>query len=142
MGNIAPTLRKLLQISPARIKERDLEHLSVDGLQVKIYHFVYPQVDHLVDSLGGELEVQLVGMSFKDGDSIGKVLRRAGLENLDDFAVVSPRSLSLYDGIPAGAIRLLYSGAEKLIRAMHLELEQDIRQIEEALAMGEITHDQ
>lgn len=109
---------------------------------MKIYHFVYPQVDHLVDSLGGELEVQLVGMSFKDGDSIGKVLRRAGLENLDDFAVVSPRSLSLYDGIPAGAIRLLYSGAEKLIRAMHLELEQDIRQIEEALAMGEITHDQ
>lgn len=138
LGNAVPVLKELLQIIPPN-RESVPEHLPVDALQVKTYYFIYPQVNHLVDLLGGGLEAQLVEMSFKDGDSIEKVLRRAGLEYLDDFTLVSPRSLSVYDRIPAGAIRLLYLGAENFIRAIHLGLEQEIRQIEEAL--GQITHD-
>lgn len=71
-----------------------------------------------------------------DANLIGRMLEQAGIERLDDFALISPQSLHRYEGIPAEAIQLLYSEAEKMIRVVHLEMEQDIRDIEEAIEKG------
>lgn len=105
--------------------------LPFNGLQVKTYYFDYPPVEALLDMLGSSLKAQLVG--FKGGERIGEILRRAGLEYLDDFGTSSPRSLHVYEGIPLGAVCLLYSGAVEMIRGVHLELEEEIRDIEEAV---------
>jgi hypothetical protein len=76
--------------------------------------------------------VQLVG--FEGSARIEEVLQRAGIVNVDDFTMISPRSMHIDDGIPVEAVRLLYLEADEMIRAMHLELESDIRDIEEARA--------
>lgn len=76
--------------------------------------------------------MQLVG--FEGSAWIEEVLQRAGIVNVDDFTMISPRSMHIDDGIPVEAVRLLYLEADEMIRAMHLELESDIRDIEEARA--------
>lgn len=109
-------------------REREAQSLSADSLQVKTYYFQYPSVEDLLDLLGGSLEAQLVG--FEGGDQISNLLRRAGLERVDDFTLLSPRGLHIYEGIPVEAVRLLYSGADEMIRATHLGHEEDIKDVD------------
>jgi hypothetical protein len=99
------------------------------GLQVKTYYFMYPPVEELLEMLGGSLETQLVG--FRGRDQIVDILKRAGFEYLDDFSMHSPYSLHFHDGIPADAVRLLFSGAEEMLRAFHWGMDEVIRDIEE-----------
>lgn len=93
------------------------------------YCFDYPPIEALLGLLGSSLEDRLVG--FEGRNRIGDVLRRAGLEYLDNFTRLSPRSLHAMEGIPIDAVRLLYSGADEMLRATHLGLEKEILSIEE-----------
>jgi hypothetical protein len=110
-------------------RNKNAKTLPTVGLQVKTYYFEYPPVEVLLEMLGGCLEAQLVG--FKGKDQISEVLRRAGLEYLDDFGLLSPRSLYVYDSVPADATRLLFRAAEEMIRAFHSGMDKEIREIEE-----------
>lgn len=110
-------------------REREARSLPIDSLRVKTYFFQYPPIEDLLELLGGSLEVRLVG--FEGADQIGTILRKGGLENIEDFTLLSPRSLHVYDGIPIEAIRLLYSGADEMMRAMHLGRAEEIEFINE-----------
>lgn len=109
-------------------REREAECLPRDDLQVKTHCFGYPEVGDLIDLLGSSLETRLVG--FEGINNIGEVLKQAKLEYVDDFTFLSPHSLHIDSGIPVGAIHLLYRGAEEMIRALHLTMEQEIGEIE------------
>lgn len=111
-------------------RERQAESLPIDGLQVKTYYFGYPEVGDLLNLLGSSLERWLVG--FSGSERIGEILKRAGLEYVDDFTLLSPRSLHVYEGIPVEAIHLLYCGANDMIKALHVTMEQEINEINEA----------
>lgn len=114
-------------------REKEAQSLPADGLRVKTYCFRYPSVEVLLDLLGGSLEAWLVG--FEGSDQIGGLLRKAGLECADDFTMLCPRSLHIYEGIPVEAVRLLYSGADEMIRAIHLGRGEDIREIDELIGL-------
>lgn len=86
-----------------------------------------------MDLLGGSLEIRLVG--YEGRNQIGDILRKAGLECVDNFTRLSPRSLHAIEGIPIEAVRLLYLGADEMIRATHLGLEEDISSIEEIVGV-------
>lgn len=74
-------------------------------------------------------------MGFEGRHRIGDLLRRAGLESVECFTRLSPRSLHTAEGVPIDAIRLLYAGAEEMIRATHRGLENEVLDIEEMLGI-------
>lgn len=57
------------------------------------------------------------------------VLKRAGLERMDDFCLTSPLALHKSSGIPTRAVTSLYVGAEKLIRLVHQEMAVEIQEM-------------
>lgn len=114
-------------------RAREAQSLPIDSLSVKTYFFRYPSVDDLLDLLGSSLEVRLIG--FEGASRIGDILRKGGLENMDNFTQLSPRSLHVYEGIPIEAVRLLYAGADEMIRATHLGRVEDIEFINEITAL-------
>lgn len=57
------------------------------------------------------------------------VLKRMGMENMDDFCLTSPLALHMSSGIPTQAVISLYVGAEKLICMLHQEMAREIQEI-------------
>jgi hypothetical protein len=89
--------------------------------------------------LDNELDGYVSGWSW-NGHNLRDTLRKAHMERMDDFVMTSPRDLHLSYGIPAQAIEMLYLGAEKMIRIVHLEMEteiKDIRELREEYAHGQ-----
>lgn len=118
-------------------EEEEAELLAADGLRIKTYFFEYPRVGCLIDQLGYSLQELSAEIPFADANLISRMLEQAGIEHLDDFALISPQSLHRYEGVPAEVVRLLYSEAERMIHAVHLGMEQDIRDIEAAIGERE-----
>lgn len=95
--------------------------LSADVSIVETYAFEYPSVLELLNTLGSEN----ASTNFWD-DNIGEVLRRAGMVDIDDFMLISPRVLYLSTGIVPEKILLLFAGAERMIGYMHEDMQDDI----------------
>lgn len=103
-------------------------HLSDGGLPIETYWFQYPSVDDLLKSLRN------CSLVFEDGWALGGIdlrslLKRVGLENMDDFCSTSPRTLHLSGGVPAQAVAQLYTGAEEIIRMVHEQMAEEIQEI-------------
>lgn len=102
--------------------------LSDKGLLIETYWFQYPSVDDLLKSLRN------CSLVFEDGWSLGGIdlrslLKRVGLENMDDFCSTSPLTLHLSGGVPSRAVAQLYAGAEEIIRTVHEQMAEEIQEI-------------
>lgn len=72
----------------------------------------------------------VMGWSYK-GISLCDMLRSVGMVNMDDFVLTSPLVLHTSCGIPTRAVEMLYIGAEKMIRMVHQEMADEIKDFRE-----------
>lgn len=104
--------------------------LSNQSIPIETYFFQYHTVDDLLKLLADDSGVFASGWSLR-GVNLQDVLKRVGMENMDDFCLTSPLALHTSSGIPAQAVTLLYIGAEKLIRLVHQQRSGEIREIQD-----------
>jgi hypothetical protein len=105
-------------------------HLSDRGIPIETFYFQYPHIEDLLKLLDNEADGYVAGWSL-NGLNLREMLRRARMERMDDFVLTSPRTLHVTCGIPAKAVNLLYLGATKMIKLVHMEMETEIREIRE-----------
>lgn len=98
----------------------------MDALRIETHTFDYPNIQELLDFLN-----QFSPINFREG-GICEILRNDGLVDVEDFTLISPRSLYRSTKISPEKLLLLYAGAEHLIKLTHTNMQEDIDSILEA----------
>lgn len=99
-------------------------------MDIETYYFSYPKVEDLLKILDNEVDGFVAGWSYK-GINLTEMLRSAGMVSVEDFVTTSPLVLHTSCGIPVRAVELLYIGAEKMIRMVHKEMDNEIKDLRE-----------
>lgn len=78
--------------------------------------------------MDNEVDGFVTGWSYK-GINLSDMLKSVGMVSMEDFVMTSPLVLHTSCGIPARAVELLYTGAEKMIQVVHKEKAHKIRDL-------------
>jgi hypothetical protein len=103
-------------------------HLSDRGIDVETYYFTYPHINNLLRLLDNDFDGYVAGSW--NGLNLRDLLHMAHMEQMEDFVMTSPRTLHVTCGIPAHTVSLLFLGATKMIKLVHMEMETEIRDIQ------------
>lgn len=98
-------------------------------LLVPTFFFEYPPLEDILSLLDKESALSF-GTSWMD-EVLQQALKSSGLEFLNNFTMISPRMVYLINRIPVEMIRELYTRAETMLLALHLERKAEIVEIEE-----------
>jgi hypothetical protein len=71
-----------------------------------------------------------------------KLVRSSGIEDLDNFTLVSEAKLHSWTSIPMKKIHTLYRGAEAMIKDFHIGKREEIEEIWESRAAAECAKDE
>lgn len=106
--------------------------MSPDPLVPQTYALDYPSIEELLaildandDGTGGFLDLKLQ-----------QEMRIAGMENVDDLAMISEKILYLSTDIPPEKIQTIFFFGKEMIDAVHEKYRIDIEHIEECGRIG------
>jgi hypothetical protein len=100
-------------------------------LDIETFYFTYPSLSMLVHLMSKTHSAEYIL-----DDQEYKLVRSSGIEDLDDFTLVSKAKLHSWTSIPMEKIHTLYRGAEAMIEDFHIGKKEEIEEIWESRAAG------